>query len=113
MIILHNQHDKDSRDFVNKYGEGHIVLEYPECLNYYSNISAFPSVVVTLPYKEIDEYIIPELINEETGEIATNILVEKQIFEEHEELIRCPVTWDDVEKFIQDYIEYDPGKNYR
>lgn len=46
MIILHNPLDKASRDFVAAHGAGHEVLEYPDCVQRYPYISAFPSVVV-------------------------------------------------------------------
>jgi hypothetical protein len=49
MIILHSEYSEESREFVRKYGEGNTVLTYPECLNYYKTISAFPSVVVEVP----------------------------------------------------------------
>lgn len=46
MVILHNPLDKDSREFVAKYGAGHTILEYPDCVQKYPYISCFPSVVV-------------------------------------------------------------------
>jgi hypothetical protein len=45
MIILHNPHDKASRDFVDQHGAGMQVLEYPDCIQQFPQISAFPSVV--------------------------------------------------------------------
>jgi hypothetical protein len=45
MIILHNPLDADSRAFVEQYGEGNTVLEYPDCVAQYPMIAAFPSVV--------------------------------------------------------------------
>lgn len=55
MIILHNPLDKASRDFVASYGAGHEVLEYPDCVQRYPYISAFPSVVVA---ESIDSHYI-------------------------------------------------------
>lgn len=113
MIILHNQHDKDSREFVEKYKDGNEVLNYPECLQQFSDISGFPSVVVTLPKKIILSYTVPGYTDSETGVTYESEIVEEQIIEEHIDIVRCPVTWDDVEKYIQDYINYDPGAEYR
>jgi len=46
MIILHNPLDKASRDFVAAHGAGNEIMEYPDCVQRYPYISAFPSVVV-------------------------------------------------------------------
>ena len=72
MIILHNQHDNDSRDFVEKYGKDNIVISYPECVEQYSNISAFPSVVLEYPdYYQPEIFIDPPL--DEDGNVLKDV----------------------------------------
>lgn len=60
MIILHSHHEKQSRRFVELYGKNHQIIEYPECVNYYPRISAFPSVIFFIPTHRIptqEEYL--------------------------------------------------------
>ena len=75
MIILHNQHDKASRDFVVKYGESHTIYDYPDCLNHYNTISTFPTVVINVPgyYQELE---VEEVMNQETKEIEEEVIEE-------------------------------------
>lgn len=105
-IILHNQHDKASRDFVGKYGSGHIIIQYPECVSQYPNICGFPSVVIDLPEKVIEEYTIKD-------ESESEYFVEKQIIPAHKEIVNMPTYWKDVEDFISNYISFDPGAEWR
>ena len=56
MIILHNPFDKQSRDFIDRYGRGNQIIEYPECVTYYPRISKFPAVVIIIPEHRIPEY---------------------------------------------------------
>lgn len=85
MIILNNPLDKASRDFVSQYGAEHTVLQYPECVDQYPYISAFPSVVVDVP----DTCAI-DLDGNPTAEIIPA----------HYELVRLPATWDDVDAYL-------------
>ena len=85
MIILHNQYDKDSRDFVEKYGVDNIIISYPDCVEQYPNISAFPSVVLEYP-----NYYQPEIFIDPIMDEDGNILkdpdgnnLEGQIIPEH------------------------------
>lgn len=55
MIILHNPHDKVSREFVEAKRPGDEVLLYPECVSTYPNISSFPSVVLNVPKHKVVE----------------------------------------------------------
>lgn len=112
-IILHNPHDRLSREFVNTYKEGNTVLNYPECVQSFPYISAFPSVVVDLPEKTILEYTIPETNDPETGEIIPEQTYPTEVIPPHQAIVRKPATWEDVEQYIQDYINYDPGAEWR
>jgi hypothetical protein len=91
MIILHNQEDKASRDFVAAYGAEHTVLLYPACLEHYPRVSGFPSVVIDVP-----DYVQPAIIDEQGISPA-------EFIDAHQELVRCPTTWADVEAVIAKY----------
>lgn len=50
MILLHNQYDGKCRGFCEKYSDRFDkVLDYPECLKDFPNISHFPAVVIDIP----------------------------------------------------------------
>jgi hypothetical protein len=49
MIIINQPHDKTSRDFVLEHGEGHTILDCPDCLTLYQAIPGGPCVVVPIP----------------------------------------------------------------
>ena len=50
MILLHNQHDEKSRKFLEQNKDKfERVLEYPDCVKEFPNVSRFPAVVVTVP----------------------------------------------------------------
>ena len=113
MIILHNQHDKDSRDFVEKYGQGNEVIEYPECIEHYPNISAFPSVVIDVPEYTTPAQKIPALdqdgnaiIGEDGNPIPpfevpeTTIPAHIEIFRSKDDPCDPDVFWGE----IQDYL---------
>lgn len=61
MIILHNRHDKQSRDFVEANGAGNIVIDWyddGDCASFkriakHGAVSAFPSVVIHMPPHKI------------------------------------------------------------
>lgn len=89
MIILHSPFDKASRDFVEAYGEGHTVLEYPECVNQFPNISAFPSVVIEVPAYKTEDTV------GENEEFSPGINIPN-----YTELLRCPANWQEVEDYI-------------
>ena len=50
MILLHNQYDEKSRNFLRtnemKFDR---VIEYPDCIKEFPNVSRFPAVVVPVP----------------------------------------------------------------
>lgn len=75
MIILHNPLDKASRDFVAAHGAGHEIMEYPDCVQKYPYISAFPSVVVAETATE--HYICRQPVNwADVEEFAESLLSE-------------------------------------
>ena len=80
MIILHNELDKTSRDFVESCHEGNVVLNYPDCVKQFPYISAFPSVVVEVP-----SYKIPIFEGQP-----------ERIMPDDLGIIRLPKDWDDV-----------------
>lgn len=86
MIIIHNPADKQSRDFVEQYGEGCDIIEYADGFALYPNVSAFPSIPIFVP-----EYSIR--IKEADQEITIQV-------PEHEELYRCPATLQEVLDYI-------------
>jgi hypothetical protein len=88
MIILHNPLDKVSRDFVASHGAGHTILEYPDCVQRYPYISAFPSVVVAetatehyicrqpqnwIDVEEFAESLLPEIAAKEQTKIKRTL----------------------------------------
>ena len=78
MIILHNPHDKKSREFVEFWDNKYPIIESPECLKDY-NISAFPSVVLEYP----DHYKSEQTIETETSPLIipeTNIKSYKIVY---------------------------------
>lgn len=113
MIILHSPHDKDSRDFVEKYGKDNIILNYPECLDSYPNISAFPSVVIDVPaYHRPSEIIFMK--DENGDDIYDNegspisFTHEAENIDSYVEIYRSIEDPCDPDKFwndIQDYIK--------
>ena len=55
MILLHNQHDEFSRHFLETHtGRFSQVIEYPDCVDKYPNVSRFPAVVLTVPEHKRD-----------------------------------------------------------
>lgn len=98
-IILNNQHDKVSRDFVNLYGDGKTILNYPNCLEYFQSISAFPSVVIKVPPYRIPEHQ-EQVVNSETGETEIITIPEEIQETEMDEMIRLPENWAVVESRI-------------
>jgi hypothetical protein len=88
MIILHSQHDEKSRRFVEKYGEGNEVLSYPECVQRFPYIRAFPSVIIDVPAYHVPAGTISE--EQEAFNVAA-----------HEELVDTPVEWSEVEEAIE------------
>lgn len=95
MIILHNPHDKISREFVENYGQNCQILEYPECLNTFPNISAFPSVVLDIPDHIVDKQIIDPPLDEAGNPITDidgnpiqPIEIEEHIVEAYQEIFR-------------------------
>lgn len=90
MIILHSEHDKTSRDFIEKYGEGHEILNYENSISNYSGICGFPSVVVNIPAYYKEREIIED---EDTGE---EIVFDGQNIEEHIEIIFNPSNIQDM-----------------
>lgn len=99
MIILHNPHDKDSRDFVEKYGQDNIILEYPECIETYPYTSAFPSVIINVPGYNVLEH---------TDELDPTMITPQHNVEAKEEIFRSkedPCDPDEFWKEIQEYIE--------
>lgn len=109
MIILHNQHDKDSREFVEKYGSGNTIIEYPECVEKYTYVSAFPSVIIDVPAYYY-EFILEDttsttditVIPNDTTTISEGVNIDavQQVFRS----INDPCNPDDFWKEIQDYI---------
>ena len=99
MIILHNQHDKSSREFIDKYGNSNIVYDYPKCLEYYDCISSFPTIVIDVPayYQELE---VEEFMNEETNEIEEEVIEEPGNREAYEELFAY---YDDEFENIDDF----------
>lgn len=116
-IILHSEFDKESREFVEKYGAGHTILTYPECLSEYPNISAFLSVVVEFPEKVIASYTIPEWTDEETKEIFPEEIVPEKTIEAFTDVVRGndenKLSWEYINQLIQEYLDADPGAEYR
>lgn len=113
MIILNNQHDKNSRDFVSKYGIGQIVYNYPECIDHYSCISSFPSVVVLVPayYQELET---EEIMNEETNEIEEIIINEPGNRQETYEIIGFyEEIHENIDNFYNEVITYINVVNQR
>ncbi|MFW6242662.1 MAG: hypothetical protein ACOC2W_00725 [bacterium] len=99
MIIYHNQHDKNSRDFISRYGDKHTIYDYPECLNHCNTISSFPTIVIHVPsyYQELET---EEVLNEETNEIEEEIINEPGNVEEYDELFSF---YDDQYTDIDDF----------
>jgi hypothetical protein len=86
-IILHCIHNKDSRNFVEKYGNRPDVIvlidDGNEVRKKFPYISAFPTVIIPTPeYKKTDS----------AGNIIT---ISSDI-----EYIRSPVNWEEVEDRI-------------
>lgn len=113
MIILHSEHDKASREFVSLYGEGHTVLNYQESIQNYSNISAFPSVVINVPAHIVPEQYIEEEIMEAYTDPEGNYheaqtipahTIPSYAVEAHTELMRMPST-------MQEAIDYQNKVN--
>ena len=101
MIIYHSQHDKNSRDFITKYGDGHTVYDYPSCIEQCNTISSFPSIVIEVPayYQELE---IEEIMNEETNEIEEVVIEEPGNRDKHTELFAF---YEDLYKNIDDFWE--------
>jgi hypothetical protein len=103
MIILHNPYDKYSREFVEQYAviKGAQVLVYPNCMEQYPNVSAFPSVVVEYP-----AYNVPEQIIEEYSDAEDNYYPEETVpsynVQARTHLIRLPESWDDVQSELDE-----------
>lgn len=97
MIILHSEHDKTSRDFVEKYGHGNTVLSYHESISTYNSIQGFPSVIVTVPayYQQPENTVDPE-----SGE---TIVVDGGNVEADIEIIFNPATLEEVQRY-QDLV---------
>lgn len=98
-IILNNQHDKISRDFTELNASGKTVLNYPDCLTYFQNISAFPSVVIKVPPYRIPEHQ-EQFVDSETGETKIITIPEEIQEVEMDEIIRLPEDWGFVESRI-------------
>ena len=69
MILLHNQHDEKSRKFLeqnkDKFKE---ILEYPDCIKRFPNVSRFPAVAVPVPEYVRDNslwYLVKKMDNYE------------------------------------------------
>jgi hypothetical protein len=81
MILLHQKHDKKSREFKGKHKDKFDeVLEYPECLQRYPNISKFPAVVWSEPEYELEASLynlITEIPNYEYLAVRVGYLIEK------------------------------------
>lgn len=69
MIVLHNPLERQSRDFVELYCEGHTVLEYPDCVEQYPAIRAFPSVVLPLPERFVPRETLVTTADGDTTEL--------------------------------------------
>ena len=103
-IIIHNIHDKASREFVAAYGNRNdvVVLEddgYSVRLKY-PYISAFPTVIINTP-----SYTDSPIAEESGGVfIKLDINVDDLVIPAGIEYISCPKNWDDVQSRI-DYWE--------
>lgn len=98
MIILHSQHEKASRDFVERFGNGNEVIPYPECVQRFPWIRAFPSVILDVPAHNVpagwfgpdqDAYNVPS----------------------HEELVDTPNEWEIVcitQDFVNEWARVSP-----
>lgn len=67
MKVLHNQHKKESRDFVKELRDknpdfDYEIINYPDCVNEYEYISKFPSVLIDCPeyYDEENDNDVPK-----------------------------------------------------
>ncbi len=85
MIIFHNPEDKDSRNFVEKYGQGHTVMLMNDPRRYAYPISAFPSVLADVP-----EHVRPAHFGPD-GEA-----IPEQTIPAHQIVIRLPASMDAV-----------------
>ena len=94
MIILHLSSARNSREFVDKYGNENTVITYPDFLGLYS-VSACPSVVINEPsyYDETLEKNIEEIIT----------------------IYRCPdeSNWQGAEAFMDEVLAYQGYVNER
>lgn len=117
MIILHNQHDKDSRDFVDKYGDNNQIIEYPECVEKYVYISAFPSVVIDVPayYQPSQELTFQVPIEDSTSGDTTSstIIIPEYNISDHIEIRRFSTDPCDIDAFWQDIQDYIKTVNDR
>lgn len=113
MIILHNPFSRKSREFIEANREGNTILEYPNCVQQYPNISAFPSVVVEMPEKTIQAYTIPSYTDPDTGESFPEQYVPEEIISSYTDIVRDPNTMEDVQTYITNYLNEDPGAEYR
>ena len=98
MVILHNQHDKASREFVDRYGAGNEVIPYPECVQRFPWIRAFPSVILDVPAHHVPSgWFGP-------GQDAYNVPA-------HEELVDTPEEWASVKAiadFVTEWVKVSP-----
>jgi hypothetical protein len=101
IIIIHNIHDKTSREFVSAYGnkDDVTVLEddgYSVRLKY-PYISAFPTVIINTPS------YVDSAIAEESGGVYIKLDINNQdlVVSSSIEYISCPNNWDVVQKRIE------------
>lgn len=124
MIILHNQHDKKSREFVKLYGQNNIVIKYPECINYFPNICTFPSIVIIIPehsipnefdankpYHPILKFGVNNQHNDMTFLDIDIIPHDMQIIQygtvsEYLYIYRSPESMEEVELFLEEWEKY-------
>lgn len=94
MIILHSQHEKGSREFVEEYQKDHEIFNYPECIQVYPNISAFPSVLIFIP-----GYTLPdEIMSREDG---TQFTIDGMSEEDHSYAYPAPKNMEEVEEYVK------------
>lgn len=92
MKLLHNDLDKNSRDFLEKYrNEFEEILNYPECLEKYPYISAFPSIVFNIPARYVPQQKFDGIYDEENNEVFAPIIIPEHNENEYYHLVR----WDD------------------